>query len=486
MSLRASAELLLARRLAECGLRRASGILTASRGKLKRLFCLEEGSLVYAASNLIEEQFVEFLVRRGQLSVEARIAAAEQCEQQHQKLGSYLEAQGLLAPEELAQALEQHTRGLLFSTLDWNQSECSFTSGRPDLEGELKVKLGCIELVRQYAQHYLGSTEEVRMRIGPPHVRLVLTGEKHKLLEPSQLSPVESYLIERCDGSLPLPDLVGKSPATPDETLRGIYALMLLGVLKPLADQKKQSAKEISEAVSVEEVMARLKRAKDADYYTVLELNSTATQDEVRDAYYFLARRYHPDRFRTGPLKNLLGGIEAYFTQVTEAYNTLYDPARRTEHDRKRAADLPPVTAEPEQDKAHLARLNFARAKLLIGKGRKAEAVTFLENAVELDEMQALYHMTLGQLLVRNPRRRPHAERHLRRAIDLEPTRYEPYLALGQLYVKTGENEQAVAMFREALRWEPGQPEAIEQLKALGHSELASGSGGMLRGLFKG
>ena len=55
--------------LADCALRNRSGILTAERGKLKRLFCVEDGFLVFAVSNLIEEQFSEVLVRDEMLSV---------------------------------------------------------------------------------------------------------------------------------------------------------------------------------------------------------------------------------------------------------------------------------------------------------------------------------------------------------------------------------------------------------------------------------
>ena len=47
---------------------RRGGILTASRGKLRRLFCLQKGWIVYATSNLIEEQFVEYLVRTDAIS----------------------------------------------------------------------------------------------------------------------------------------------------------------------------------------------------------------------------------------------------------------------------------------------------------------------------------------------------------------------------------------------------------------------------------
>ena len=69
------------------------------------------------------------------------------------------------------------------------------------------------------------------------------------------------------------------------------------------------------------------------DHYAVLELNSNCSREDIREAYYFLARRYHPDRFRAGYMRDLLGRIEAFFTQVTEAYNTLLlhsKPSQRT------------------------------------------------------------------------------------------------------------------------------------------------------------
>ena len=41
----------------------ATGILAAVRGKHRRLICIENGRVVFAASNLIEEQFDEELIR---------------------------------------------------------------------------------------------------------------------------------------------------------------------------------------------------------------------------------------------------------------------------------------------------------------------------------------------------------------------------------------------------------------------------------------
>ena len=60
-----------------CALGQRSGIVTAQRGKLKRLFCLRSGHLVFAASNLIEEQFDEVLLRAELVTVGSLTAARE-------------------------------------------------------------------------------------------------------------------------------------------------------------------------------------------------------------------------------------------------------------------------------------------------------------------------------------------------------------------------------------------------------------------------
>jgi len=46
-------------------------------------------------------------------------------------------------------------------------------------------------------------------------------------------------------------------------------------------------------------VEARLALASEAGHYGVLGLDRAASREKIRSAYYALARRYHPDRFRS-------------------------------------------------------------------------------------------------------------------------------------------------------------------------------------------
>jgi molecular chaperone DnaJ len=66
------------------------------------------------------------------------------------------------------------------------------------------------------------------------------------------------------------------------------------------------------------------------DLYSVLGVARGASEDEIKQAYRALARRFHPDVVRDGNKTD----VETKFKEINQAYEILSDPTKRAQYDR--------------------------------------------------------------------------------------------------------------------------------------------------------
>ena len=72
-------------------------------------------------------------------------------------------------------------------------------------------------------------------------------------------------------------------------------------------------------------------------YYKVLNVSTQSQPKEIKQAYYQLAKKYHPDSFLTNnkaPSEAEFNEIDLKFKGITEAYSVLSDSEKRAQYDR--------------------------------------------------------------------------------------------------------------------------------------------------------
>lgn len=206
------------------------------------------------------------------------------------------------------------------------------------------------------------------------------------------------------------------------------------------------------------------------NYYEVLGVERSATEQEIRDRFRRLARENHPDRYR-GPDK---ADAERRFQTLTEAVNVLTNPAKRRQHD-----------SELVGGGSGKALVDYAQiAKAYLAKGVKAFKENDLTGAYENFDMAVKHNPQDGKAfhyLALAASRIPAYTRQAVQAIESAVQR-EPMNALylkdaGLLCKRAGLLAKAERYLEEALKWDASNVEVQTALAELRETKEASKGG---------
>ena len=209
---------------------------------------------------------------------------------------------------------------------------------------------------------------------------------------------------------------------------------------------------ETSSEDSLGEFLERLRAA--SNHYEVLNVELNAGINEIKEAYYALARRYHPDRFHLKSGTRLHEQISSAFARITQAYETLVDTNARAAYDttiersRKFAESAPkasqPATAavpmnclefDPTESGTGQAERYFNEGYGALQQGQINAAITHLAAASRLNPQDARYRAYYGRALAGNENSRRLAESEIQTAVKLEPGNALYRIMLAELYL---------------------------------------------------
>ena len=482
------------------------GVLRLRHDPVKVVVYFEAGEIIYAAANLRELRLVEY-VRKQKLLSEELLQSLE-----HHKsdlsLAAALGQNGLLDQKTVIKLIANQVIDVLRVTLLWTEGGWEF-DGRARLDEPLRVKIDVPGLLLQ-------ATRKMQ-----PEIIAARLPNRDEVFSPvanvpdsTALLPAEGFLFSRLEAPLSLNDWVSVSGLPDAEALPAIYGLALAGfvnrerwpfaltkerpIVAPTPSASEQSRVETSPAEAsvhtlaseLEELLERLQNA--ATFYEVLKVEQGSSPLEIKNSYYALARRYHPDRFHMQAGTPLHTSVESAFAKIAQAYVTLSDPAQRSAYDSKLAArerirsSTLEIPKQSEQDRRRAeaaakkaqseasAEDDFSRAEssfqegfIALQQGQTQAAIVCLAAAARLAPGEARFRAYYGKALASAEATRRLAEAELQAALKLHPNNVSYRLMLAELYFDLGFFRRAEGELRRVLTAQPDNASARKLLRRL-------------------
>lgn len=214
------------------------------------------------------------------------------------------------------------------------------------------------------------------------------------------------------------------------------------------------------------------------NYYEVLGVDRSASEQEIRDKFRNLARASHPDRYR-GSDK---AGAEKKFQSLTEAVNVLTNAARRKQHDSEVFSNSP---KGGPSDLTQVAKVYLAKGVKAFKEGDIKTAYENFDMAVKHNPLDGKALHSLAITAARMPSMMRQAVQAIEAAVQREAMNPLYLKDAGILCNKAGLTAKAERYFEEALKWDRDNFEIQTALAELRQNRGEAKDAGKGFGLFR-
>jgi tetratricopeptide (TPR) repeat protein len=502
-----------------------TGVLLVWRNDQHKSIFIKDGDIIFATSKYQDDWLGEVLLKAGRISLNQYELASEVTRTAKKRFGTVLLEQGALTAKDLFSAVTSQVKDIILSLFTWLDGEYRFEEGPLPTQEIITLKMSTGNLILDGIRR-INDFVRLRNELPPLSTVLQITTDPLVLFQDIDLKEIERKLLVQIDGKKTIHEIFAASELPAFETLKLLAFFLSIGLAEvvvihpaekpsvqhsrePRTEAPSSPSPELREAVKPgpgleEQLLKEFKQEqqeavvdgreqifkpeqtstdgqesqktkqkirqayeslKHQDYYQVLGLEKTATRDQIKRAYFHLAKEYHPDRHFQAGLEELTPQLEALFRGITEAYDTLLIERKRQEYDTKLA--MKKVKGKDEGSAGPSVEVQVQTGQQAFRKGDFKTAAHFFETAVKAAPTQASYHLLLAKTLTQVPGRQRDAETHYKKAIELDPSGVDHYLGLGLLYKKSGMIQRAQRQFEEALIWDPENKTAKEELRNL-------------------
>jgi len=429
----------------------ASGILGLRKGNQALAFCFQEGRLIYRMGETPDLRLGAVLAREHLCGEEA-LQDTLRCQTAvGVPLGECLVKRGLLSRERLETLLRDQaflTAEAMAKFLPAKEIRQTLTLNAQAWE---PLRAGRHELLQAFLR---GMT---RWPDAVPGCAALLTevvrsGESRP---PADMifSPAQHYLLNQIGVPVSWKSAFAATPGSLFDKEKDAFFLCATGAVRVVSEARPPE--------TFDEAVAMARKVGGMTFFQILGVQESSRDDEVRAAYFALARRFHPDKFSKYPdFPKHRAMLENLFASINQAYQILSNPAERLLYLRTLDVDKYKTTDPDER-----ARLLYGEARTAAAKKQYSMAAQRLNEIVYMKKGDAKIFLLLGICLYKGENKLREAEVALRKCLSLDPREADAHYHLGLIYSRENMKARAVSSFRKALELNPTHLDAAQGLK---------------------
>jgi curved DNA-binding protein CbpA len=482
-----------------------SGSLRLTHTNKKAIIYFREGAVVYAVSNAREQRLFSVLLSRRKIDQKTLSQFPDLANDI--ELAAGLEEKKIFTKDEIKGFITTQIESIIVDALTWSGGTWLFSS-LARLREDLVFGTDIYKVLIDYARCLPSQDVSSRFR----SVQEAFFKEPNPLTA-AVLQPHEKYALDCFNGTqLTIEGLRPMCSLPEAAMLQSLYVLWLGGLLvrrdwnaafsatkigeiqRAKVSLVKEAPKTVKAAevpepkpeetpaapsealklpdISLEEYLERVENSE--TLYDVLGVDNTASKQDIKNAYFAMAKLFHPDRFHREETTKLRR-VQVAFTQIAHAYETLKSEESRENYnfkvrkeleyrEKRRAAVGHSDPASPESRQTEHGLESFEKGLEALADEEFAAAAGHLSRAVHYSPQNALYHAYFGHALSKLEKQHHKAEASLQAAVKLDPKNTKIRMMLVEFFIDMKMTKRAEGELKRFLELVPADKEALKML----------------------
>ncbi len=233
-------------------LSKKTGTLSLKREQVDKKVYLKNGAIIYAESNLLEDNFDNLLLSASLITLDELQKARKVQELTGKDLPSTLVYLNLVDKEKVANLSRRYVENIVFSLFSWDVGDFVFEEGQlPDTE-VIVSSLNTMNILMEGTRR-IDEWTRIRNALPPDSAVLQVASEVLSQMKEIKLSPVETLVLSMVDGDRCIAEMRERSSLDQLTFAKALYNLISAGVVRQIG-VKEYTVKPAEEQKTVIEL----------------------------------------------------------------------------------------------------------------------------------------------------------------------------------------------------------------------------------------